>query len=164
MKITIRKATLGDIPELIRLRRLMFEWMNYSDNDLLKKTEIENEKYLSITISSNRFHGWVAINDKGRIVGSGGLVIDQHPPSPSNLSGKIGYVMNLSVEVEYRKQGIAKEILKQIIIYLKVNGITHASLHATEMGRKLYEKFEFSNTNEMRSNLSNLTIEKITTI
>ena len=64
--------------------------------------------------------------------------------------------MNISVEPEFRNQGIAKELLKTILLFLKEMNIIMSTLHATDMGRMLYEKFGFSSTNEMRVNLSSM--------
>lgn len=147
---SIRVATLNDIDDLIRLRRLMFEWMNYSDPDILDKNDFYNKEYFSRTIPNKNFIGWLVINAEGRSIASGGLVIDQHPPSPSNPSGKIGYIMNISVEPDFRQQGIAKKILKEILQFLQEQEITLASLHSSEMGKILYEKSGFKTTNEMK--------------
>ena len=156
----IRKATIEDIPDIIRLRRLMFTWMNYSDSAILDATDKANEVYFFNAIPEGTFHGWVA-ESNNKIIATGGLVIDHHPPGPSNLTGKLGYIMNMSVEPEFRKQGIAKELFKTILLFLKENNIVMSSLHATDMGRKLYEKFGFSSTNEMRVNLTFLLSEDI---
>lgn len=164
VQYSIRKATVEDITDLIRLRRLMFESMNYKDLDILDKTDQSNEKYFLVAIPNEVFHGWVAEINSGKVVGCGGLVFDSHPPGPINYSGKVGYIMNMSVYPDYRNQGIAKEIFKHILIFLKEQNIVTASLHATDMGRKLYEKFGFASTNEMRLNLTTIDVTTIKSI
>ena len=164
VQYSIRKATVEDITDLIHLRRLMFESMNYKDSDILDKSDQFNEKYFLVAIPNEVFHGWVAEISPGKIVGCGGLVFDSHPPGPINYSGKIGYIMNMSVYPEYRHQGIAKEIFKHILIFLKEQNVVTASLHATDMGRKLYEKFDFTPTNEMRLNLTAIDVKTINSI
>lgn len=153
---SIRLAALDDIPHLVRLRRLMFEWMNYSDQEVLDKNDSYNEEYFSKSIPNESFIGWLVCTTDGKSIASGGLVIDQHPPGPSNPSGKIGYIMDISVEPDFRHQGIAKKILKEILQYLKDQKITLASLHASEMGKSLYEKTGFKPTNEMRLKFSDI--------
>ena len=70
--------------------------------------------------------------------------------SDRNLSGKIAYVMNLCTLPDYRKQGIARLLMQKVIEWIKKNDLTVVSLHATEMGRKMYEELGFKETNEMR--------------
>ena len=152
----IRLATTKDISDLVRLRRLMFEWMGYTEKKSLDDNDKANELYFSKSIPEGNFLGWVAQTKIGKTIGCGGLVIDQHPPGPSNLSGKIGYIMNISVDPEFRHQGVAKEILKIILTYLKNNNITVSTLHASEMGKSLYEKAGYIPTNEMRLQLADL--------
>ena len=69
--------------------------------------------------------------------------------------------MNISVEPEYRNQGIAKELLKTILFYIKDKNITLVSLHASEMGKNLYEKVGFKPTNEMRLKLDSIDINRL---
>lgn len=153
---SIRLATLNDIPDLIHLRHLMFEWMGHTDQAILDANDIENKKYFQRAIPDKSFIGWLVYNEKNKAIASGGLVIDHHPPGPSNPSGKIGYIMDISVEPNYRNQGIAKEILKHILMFLKNNNITLVSLHASEMGKSMYEKSGFKPTNEMRLEIAEL--------
>jgi ribosomal protein S18 acetylase RimI-like enzyme len=151
-KLIIKPVSMKEIPDFVKLRRLMFEWMNYKDQLVLDNSDIVNTKYLSENLNKT-FFGWIAKDSNGLTVGSVGLVIDQHPPSPTNLTGKIGYIMSLSIDPRFRKQGIATQLLKTVIEYLKNLKITVVSLHASEMGRSLYESFGFKTSNEMKLTL-----------
>jgi len=83
-------------------------------------------------------------------VSSGGVVIDQHPPGPGNLSGQIGYVMNVVTIPRYRRRGFAHRIMRVMLKWLAEQGIQCVALHTTEMGRPLYEELGFVDGNEMR--------------
>jgi len=65
------------------------------------------------------------------------------PPNYSNQSGKVAYIMNMYTLPEYRRQGVAAELLKRTIEGAKACGYSKITLHATDMGRPLYEKFGF---------------------
>ncbi|MHA2499381.1 MAG: GNAT family N-acetyltransferase [Candidatus Hodarchaeales archaeon] len=148
--ITIRKATTGDITTLVRLRRMMFEAMGFEDPTQLEASDKAAKNYFSKAIPAGQFHGWLAVTSKGSAVGAGGVVIDQHPPGPENLSGRIGYIMNLVTIPPYRRRGIARRIMQMMLEWLEEQGIQIQSLHATVSGRSLYEELGFIESNEMR--------------
>jgi GNAT superfamily N-acetyltransferase len=151
--VTIRQATVTDIPDLVRLRRVMFESMGYDDPVQLDAADRAAAAYFSRAIPKGKFQGWLAVTPGGEAVGSGGAVIDRHPPGPSNLSGQIGYVMNVVTVPAYRRQGIARRVMSAILCWLAEQGIQHVTLHATEMGRSLYQELGFETGNEMRLGL-----------
>ncbi len=151
--ISIRKATISDVPSLVNLRRLMFESMGHDDPKLLNAGDQAAESFFKEFIPTKDYLGWVAENSHGEIVSNIGVVVDQHPPGPNNLSGRIAYLMNLCTLSTYRRQGIARRLLEETLEWVKQMNITRVSLHATEMGRELYEQLGFKNTNEMRLKL-----------
>ena len=77
------------------------------------------------------------------------MVIDQHPPGPSNLSGQTGYIMNVVTVQQYRRRGIGRRMMQAMIEWLAEQGIHHITLHTTETGRPVYEELGFVNGNEM---------------
>ena len=149
-KITIRQATVDDIADLVRLRRVMFESMGVDDPVQLEAADRAAAAYFSDAIPRREFHGWLAATPAGEAVGSGGAVTDRHPPGPSNLSGRTGYVMNVVTVPAYRRRGIARRVMQAILRWLKEQGIQHVTLHATEAGRPLYRELGFTGSNEMQ--------------
>jgi GNAT superfamily N-acetyltransferase len=150
--ITIRKATTIDIPEIVKQRRLMFEAMGFEDTHKLHLTEEASFNFFTEKISCDMFHGWVAVTNTGRIVCNAGLIIDQHPPGPNNLSGKIAYVFNLFTLPDFRRQGIARKIMQTILEWTRELGIIVLTLHATEEGENLYKSLGFIGSTEMYLN------------
>ncbi len=152
-EITIRPATVADVPDLVQLRRMMFEAMGFDDPAQLAAADAAARAYFAEATPAGRFHGWLAVTPTGVAVGSGGVVIDQHPPGPSNLSGRIGYIMNLVTVPRYRRQGIARRIMHVMLEWLAEQGIQRVTLHATEIGRALYRELGFVESNEMQLRL-----------
>jgi GNAT superfamily N-acetyltransferase len=148
--VTIRQATSADIPELVRLRRTMFEAMGYQDPEILAASDVASAAYFATAIPAGTFHGWLAVTPTGLAVASGGVVIDQHPPGPANLSGQIGYIMNLVTDPCYRLQGIARRMMETMLEWLAQLGIQRVTLHATKVGRSLYEELGFVPSNELQ--------------
>jgi GNAT superfamily N-acetyltransferase len=153
-EVTIRQATVDDIPDLVRLRRVMFEAMGTDDPAELDAMEKAASAYFARAIPCGEFHGWVAVTPEGETVSVCSVVIDQHPPTPSNLSGQIGYVMNIVTAPEYRRQGLARRVARAALQWLEEQSVQRTTLHATETGRPLYESLGFKPTeNEMRLSL-----------
>ncbi len=152
-QITIRPATSDDIPDLLCLRRLMFESMGYDDPAQLDASDAACRDYLVRALPTGEFHGWVALTADGEAVASGGAVIDRHPPGPSNFTGEIGYIMNIVTVPAHRRRGLARRMMNTIIDWLSARGIRRIALHATERGRPLYHELGFADSNEMRLSL-----------
>lgn len=150
-RILIRPATIHDIPDIVRLRRGMFEAMGYGNGGQLDSVDAACEAYFSHAIQAGRYQGWLASTSEGKAIASGGLVVDEHPPGPDNLSGRIGYVMNLYTDPAYRRRGIARNVMGRIMERIQSTGITVAALHATDVGRPLYDQFGFAESNEVRA-------------
>lgn len=142
--IQIRRANLNDLFSLVRFRSALFKEMGLLKGAKEEKTfEKACERYFNQFISQNEFLSWIA-EDNGEVVAVSGLVFFQKPPSPGNNSGKEAYIMNMYTLTKWRKKGIGSKLLREIIGFLKQNGITSISLHTTEVGRSVYEKIGFT--------------------
>jgi ribosomal protein S18 acetylase RimI-like enzyme len=64
-------------------------------------------------------------------------------PTFSHPTGKRAHLMNVYTNSEYRRQGIALHMLNMLIKEAKDKGVTEISLDATEMGKPLYKKCNF---------------------
>ncbi|MHA1941322.1 MAG: GNAT family N-acetyltransferase [Candidatus Hodarchaeales archaeon] len=148
-KLSVRKATITDIPAIVKLRRIMFESMGDYGEKNLKKSDEASTEYFEKHIPDKVFQGWVVERPNHEIICCGGVVIDTHPPGPLNSSGKIAYIMNICTLPEFRRRGAAGLVLSVILDWVSKKGISKATLHATEDGKSLYEKFKFIDSNEM---------------
>jgi predicted acetyltransferase len=72
------------------------------------------------------------------------------PPHPSHpQEDKRGYVLNVFVEPSHRKRGLAKMLMSLGEAELARRGASFAILHATRMGRSIYEAIGWAQTSEM---------------
>ncbi|MCI7759413.1 MAG: GNAT family N-acetyltransferase, partial [[Eubacterium] saphenum] len=58
-------------------------------------------------------------------------------PTYSHPTGKRAHIMNVYVRDEYRRRGIAREMMKMLLDEAKARGVTQITLDATESGRPL---------------------------
>jgi GNAT superfamily N-acetyltransferase len=152
--ITIREATPNDVAEILRHRRGMYEDMDYKDARALAAMVSATEPYLSEALPNGSFRAWLA-SAGGRVVGGGGIVISPWPSHPYGLECRKATILNLYVYPDYRRRGIARQLMKIMIEWCRNEGFASVSLHASKHGRPLYEKLGFEPTNEMRLKLRN---------
>jgi len=146
-EVRIRRARGKDIAELVLLRRKMFEAMGYSNPSVLDEVANASTDYFECALPGEDFRAWVAQVDETIVAGIG-LVIHTVPPTPRNLRGKEGYIMNLVTRPAWRCRGIATALLQVVLDALRTEGIPTASLHATAAGRRIYEAAGFEPSNE----------------
>ena len=150
--ITIREGTVADIREIARQRRRMCEDMNYSDAEALSAMTALTADYLNKAIPEGSFRSWLAC-DNSRVVGGGAVVISPWPSHAYDLDCRRATILNVYTEPEYRRRGIARQIMETVIAWCRQQGFARVSLHASEHGRPLYESLGFVDSNEMRLNL-----------
>lgn len=138
----IRPASIDEIDVLTTLRLAMFEAMGCEGQELAQAINPIRDYFLE-HLPTGAFRVWVA-EDNGTPIASVGLVLHSIPPSPYNAAGKEAYIMNLVTLPEYRRQGIAKQLLCHVLDVVRSEGIPKVSLHASSEGRRLYEKLGFA--------------------
>jgi GNAT superfamily N-acetyltransferase len=86
---------------------------------------------------------WLAEDEQKQIISTSALVIVQKVPQTWNLSGKESYIFNMYTLPSWRRKGIGSALLEKLLEESKARGIKHIDLHATDLGRAVYEKYGF---------------------
>lgn len=152
--LTLRLATVDDIPVLVSHRRKMFEDMAAFKGDQVDRAGLAamDAAYavlLRYEIPAGSTRVWV-IEEAGQIAASGALKFIDWLPRPDGLRRGLVYAHSVYTEPAFRRLGLARRILSAMIDYCRDNGWLRISLHASEMGRGLYGDLGFKQTNEMR--------------
>jgi len=147
-RITIREAAIGDIAEIVRLRRRMYEDMRYSDAAALTAMSSLTSEYLSTAIPEGSLRAWLA-SDSDRVIAGGAVLVTPGPAHPYDLECRRATILNLYTDPGYRRLGIARQLMKTMIAWCKDKGFARVTLHASDDGRHLYESLGFEPTNEM---------------
>ena len=144
--ISYRKAEKADINELVRIRSIFLEEYD-GENHLKNKDNVnkEVEKYLHEFMGTDIFTGFVAEKDN-KIVGTSAIAFYDILPAVHYLNGKLGYISNVFVFPEYRKQGIAKKLFELVVNEGLARNCSKLTLHASKDGELVYEKFGFTKT------------------
>lgn len=105
----------------------------------LRKTLAE---YFTKALNDNSFIGIIAEKDD-RVIGSGGLVIQEIPGHFKIPKGKLGYILNIFTIAEYRNRGIASDIVDMLVDEARKLDLDKVYLHASAAGIEIYRKKGF---------------------
>jgi GNAT superfamily N-acetyltransferase len=141
--VNIRQASLDDLDMLVQLRVALLVEIGDIKNVAGEKSAKEaNRAYITESIQKGDFLSWVAEID-GKIVSTSGLTFWKKPPTYKSSTGLEAYIMNMYTLPEWRRNGIATMLLREIISFVKTTGVKRIWLHATTGGKPIYEKEQF---------------------
>ncbi len=109
--------------------------------------------YYERHMADGTFFSWIA-EDDGKMIGTGGISIVEKPPYFGCTSGRIALLSSMFTDSAYRRQGIAKEILRRLTDEARERGCSVVQITASDMGVLLYTDFGFvKNSNFMQLKL-----------
>ena len=151
MSIIYRKAEFQDIELLtetrINLLREDSGPMTENEKDLLYKS---NKEHMENGMANNTFFAFLAFDESEDIfVGTCSVCLYAVLPGRKLPNGKHAYIQNTYVKPAYRGKGIAKKLVSSAIDEALSKGYKSISLHATEMGQKLFKSCGFKKPGEI---------------
>ena len=100
-------------------------------------------EWLRPRLVDGRYFGFV-IEDAGSVIAGIGLMLVDWPPHFLHPeTDKRGYIMNVFVEPSHRGLGLAKEMMRRAEGEFESRGVIFLVLHASKMGRPVYEKLDW---------------------
>ena len=100
------------------------------------------EDYYHRHMADGTFVSWLAVMDQ-RIVGTSGMSFVEKPPYFGCPTGRIGLLSSMYTDPEYRRMGIAKELLRRVVEEARAFGCGAVQITASDMGVLLYTDFGF---------------------
>ena len=138
--LTFRKLEASDISTLADLRILqLLEEGAQKTCDLMPALCDYYERHLA----NNSFVSWLAMAD-GQIVGTSGISIVEKPPYFGCPTGRIALVSSMYVKPEFRRQGIARDLLLRIVEEARGRRCGVVQITASNMGVPLYGSCGFT--------------------
>lgn len=139
MAVEYRQLTKKDLAVFIEMRiNQLREEGAKEDIDL--KPALKD--YYSRHMADGTFVSWLAV-DSEKIIGTSGMSFVEKPPYFGCPSGRIGLLSSMFVSTDYRRQGIAKELLSRVVNEAKEYGCGTVQITASDMGVLLYTDFGF---------------------
>lgn len=139
MDITYRKLTEKELDTFIDIRIHQLREEGAAEDIDLKPALYD---YYNRHMADGTFVSWLAL-DGNRIVGTSGMSFVEKPPYFSCPSGKIGLLSSMFTAKEYRRQGIARQLLTKVVNEAREYGCGAVQITASDMGVLLYTDFGF---------------------
>ena len=139
MEIKYQRLTEKELDNFIekRIHQLREEGAK-EDIDLVPALKDYYQRHMA----EGTFVSWIAL-DGNTMIGTSGMSFVEKPPYFGCPSGKIGLLSSMYTDPDYRRKGIAKELLSRVIKDAKEYGCGTIQITASEMGVKLYTDFGF---------------------
>ena len=152
-QFAIRKARLDDLESLVYQRRRMWEDIDSFDKSDLDRGDREYRAWARARLRNGTLQGWLAEDSEGRVVGGGCIWLQPFQPHPGVKKRRQPYLMSMFTEPPYRGKGVASGIVEAAVEWSRANGYPNVRLHASEMGRGVYERLGFERVWQMRLKL-----------
>jgi GNAT superfamily N-acetyltransferase len=177
MKISIRPATLADIPHLVHHRRGMFVDMGHKIAAELDGADQVAHNYFNAALRDGSYKGWLVEESAegedvgaapqnvadagatlkrppaGKVIAGGGIVFVPWAGYPGEARTQRLWIVNMYTEPRARRLGLAKKLVNTMTAWSRAEGFAAISLHASDAGRPVYESLGFRPSNEMKLSL-----------
>ncbi len=156
MEIVYKKLTEEELETFIDMRigQLTEEYVS-EGREVPKNVDLKSAlfDYYHKHMADGTFVSWLAM-DGDTIIGTSGMSFVEKPPYFTCPSGKLGLLSSMFTNPNYRRKGIAKELLDRVVNEARNYGCGAVHITASDMGVKLYTAYGFKhNGNFMMYNL-----------
>lgn len=138
--ISVRPATKDDIPELIRLRVLLFQTLGPVTADDGWRTACAD--ILTEQLDTQTMRLLVVDADRG-LASCGVGTIEQSLPGPDVADGRIGHITGVVTDPPHRGRGYGHAITLGLLDWFRDHTVTRVDLHATRDAEHLYRSLGF---------------------
>ena len=144
------EAAKTDAETICHHRRAMFRDMGHPDDAVMDAMVTAFRPWVEQRLESSEYRAWFAYNADGEIIAGAGIWLMDWPPHMIAPGHARANIINVYTEPAYRRRGLARQLMAELLDWCRSSGIRVVILHASKEGRSLYESLGFTSTNEMR--------------
>ena len=143
MEVTYKKAAKSDVDALVRLR---LDYLAADFGELTAEQASHLRQTLPAYLERHLNEDLIALvaESDNRLVGTCWLLVVHKPASIAFMHGRTGAIFNVFVDPGYRKRGIARTLMLNLIDEARLLGLDRLELRATAMGYDLYRSIGFA--------------------
>ena len=148
----VRSVRPGDGEVIGGHRRRMFAEDGRPEEELALMS-VAFRAWIKPRLEDGRYFGFL-VEEAGEVIAGIGLMIIDWPPHFLHPeSAERGYICNVFVEPEHRGTGLARMLMLRAEEEFGQRGVSYLVLHASKLGRPVYEKLGWKDTREMAKRL-----------
>lgn len=142
--ISYRIATADDVQTIASLRFDM-DTERHPDISADRAAYIAAWNEIRSGVAQGSHIGFLA-ESGGAVVGCAVLIWWTMPPTLTEARRARGYVSSVYTKPEYRRRGVGRQLMENLMAHARELGVTRLLLNASEMGRPLYLDLGFKPT------------------
>jgi GNAT superfamily N-acetyltransferase len=152
--LTVRPATLADLPSLVELRAYLLDGTaaSYSSKtpEDAARWRAAYRTWLNSRLSESDCVQVLAAEhrESGQVLGCATAIIDQRAPAPGCLNGLSGWVQSVVVEPQWRGRGIARQLMQHLLRWFANRSVACVVLQSTAAAGTLYQALGFATSDE----------------
>jgi GNAT superfamily N-acetyltransferase len=152
---TLRRATPPDASIITTQRHQMFANNEFATEARYAEMNLAFEPWVRERLADGRYVGLfleepaTTHEDKPIILAACGIFYMDFPPHYLAPNPIRAYLLNFYTAPEARGHGLATQLLQHAVDECKKANVQGITLHASKLGRPIYEKFGFTQNNEM---------------
>ncbi|MGC5014130.1 GNAT family N-acetyltransferase [Streptosporangium sp. DT93] len=141
----VRQASHDDIPELVRLRALLFgdlggDFFNPPSADeswrdaltMVLKEKLTDDDARILVVEGNR-----------GLAACGIGTVERWFPGPHSPTGRIGHVIGVVTDPAHRRRGHSRAIMQDLLTWFRERRAVRVDLYASREGEPLYRELGF---------------------
>ena len=144
-EIVYRKLTEADLDTFIGIRiTQLTEEYTAVGREVPKNMDLASalQDFYHRHMADGTFVSWLAL-DGDKIIGTSGMSFVEKPPYFTCPTGRLGLLSSMFTNPDYRRMGIAKDLLDHVVDEAKDYGCGAVWITASNMGVKLYTAYGF---------------------
>ena len=145
MDISYKKLTTSELDVFIDMRITQLT-EEYVSSGQTVPTDVDLQPalkdYYNRHLADDTFVSWLAM-DGNKIIGTSGMSFVEKPPYFGCPTGRLGLLSSMYTNPNYRRMGIANELLNRVIEEARAYGCGAVHITASDMGVKLYTAYGF---------------------
>ena len=145
MQIEYKRLTESELDTFIKMRiSQLTEEYTVEGKSVPESVDLESalKDYYHRHMADGTFVSWLAM-DGDKIIGTSGMSFVEKPPYFTCPTDKLGLLSSMYTDPNYRRMGIAKELLHRVVEEARNYGCGSVQITASNMGVKLYTAYGF---------------------
>jgi GNAT superfamily N-acetyltransferase len=144
-RVTVHLASQSDLDTLAKIRTDFLIDCGLGDSEeKIRTLEANFRRYYQKSLHSALLPFYAKLDDM--VVSTAFLDITDAFPMPSCPNGCYGTIYNVFTYPQYRSKGYATRVIEALLEEAKKRDLSYVMLSASVLGRPLYEKFGFAQT------------------